>query len=99
VHSTAGADGPGGARAGKLAKPVSEAALELCVAKYTGWTPDHVGWEVPLTKFWHYYLSAQLMDGVKMVWPDGNSTAMGVWAGRMREWLSRRGETRRRGEE
>jgi hypothetical protein len=98
VHPAAGADGPRGARTGKLAKPVTEASLELCVAKYTGWTPDHVGWHVPLPKFWHYYLSAQLTDGVRMVWPDGNSTAMGVWAGRMRGWLAARGGVWRSGE-
>lgn len=53
--------------------PVFEAQFVLTIASKTGWSEDHIRWQLPLWRAWSYYHGARILEGDRFRWPAGKS--------------------------
>ena len=59
----------------------------LVIASKTGWSEEHIGWELPYARGFAYYHAARVLEGERCQWPGGNAVVKG-WVENVRDWAT-----------
>jgi hypothetical protein len=59
----------------------------MVLASKTGWTEQHIRWDLPLSRGYAYFHAARLMEGDKTQWP-GQTAPVEEWLATVRAWAA-----------